>query len=269
MDHDNPATTDLASLPEHVRVNRATWDTDAPDWVAPGERAWATTAPSWGIWNLPESELHLLPADMHGLTAIELGCGTGYVSAWMTRRGARVTAIDNSARQLDTARRLAAEHGLTDIRSLHGNAEQVPLPDASFDFAFSEYGAAIWCDPHVWIPEAHRLLRPGGELVFLGHHPLAVACSPLDGAPTGQTLVRDWFTLHRVDWRHVEIDPGGIEFNLPVSAWFALFKRTGFELLDYLELQAPDPAAGDAFGATAAWSRRYPSEQVWRVRKRR
>jgi hypothetical protein len=80
--------------------------------------------------------------------------------------------------------------------------------------------------------------------------------------------VRDWFTLHHIDWRHVEIDPGGIEFNLPISAWFALFKRTGFEALDYLELQAPDPAVGDAFGATAAWSHRYPSEQVLRLRKR-
>jgi hypothetical protein len=33
-----------------------------------------------------------------------------------------------------------------------------------------EYGAAIWCDPYRWIPEAARLLRPGGELLFLGNH---------------------------------------------------------------------------------------------------
>jgi SAM-dependent methyltransferase len=259
---------DLDALPEHVRVNRTTWDADAPDWVAAGERHWASqTLPTWGIWNLPEAELKLLPADMRGMAAIELGCGTGYVSAWMTRRGAAVTAIDNSARQLDTARRLATEHGLA-IRWLHGNAEQVPLPDASFDFACSEYGAAIWCDPHVWIPEAHRLLRPGGELVFLGSHPLVLACTPLNGAPTDAALVRDWFGLHRIDWRSVEIDPGGVEFNLPLSAWFALFKRTGFEVLDYLELQAPDPCAAQAFGATAAWSHRYPAEPVWKLRKR-
>jgi len=31
----------------------------------------------------------------------------------------------------------------------------------------SEYGASIWCDPYRWIPEASRLLRPGGDLVFL------------------------------------------------------------------------------------------------------
>jgi 16S rRNA G1207 methylase RsmC len=42
---------------------------------------------AWGNWSLPEEELRLLPDDMTGMDAIELGCGTGYVSAWMARRG--------------------------------------------------------------------------------------------------------------------------------------------------------------------------------------
>src|SRR5829696_4222079 len=41
---------------------------------------------------------------------------------------------------------------------IHGNAEDTGLPDASFDLAVSEYGAAIWADPHRWIPEAARIL---------------------------------------------------------------------------------------------------------------
>ena len=104
--------------------------------------------------------------------AIELGCGTGYVSAWMRRRGASVYAIDNSERQLATARRLATEHGV-EFTLHHGSAEAVPYPDHFFDFAISEYGAAIWCDPYLWIPEAHRLLRPGGS----GPGPGARSCA--------------------------------------------------------------------------------------------
>ena len=50
-------------------------------------------------------------------------------------------------------------------------------PDASFDLAFSEYGASIWCDPYLWIPEAYRLLRPGGRLVFLRNSPLVMLCA--------------------------------------------------------------------------------------------
>jgi SAM-dependent methyltransferase len=165
------------SLPEHVAENRRHWDEQAERWIARGERCWAQDEPTWGEWQIPESQLGMLPADMTGLDAVELGCGTAYVSAWMARRGARVVGIDNSERQLDTARRLARDHGV-ELTLLHGNAEAVPYDDESFDFAISEYGAAIWCDPYVWIPEAHRLLRAGGSLVFLGNTPLTMICTP-------------------------------------------------------------------------------------------
>jgi len=250
-----------------VLVNRTQWDADAPAWVAAGERAWAARQPTWGVWDVPETTVGLLPEDMTGMDAIELGCGTGYVSAWMARRGAIVTAIDNSQRQLETARRLGTAHRL-DITWIHGNAERVPRPDGSFDFAVSEYGAAIWCDPFVWVPEAHRLLRAGGVLALLGNHPLALACAPLDGSATSETLVRDWFSLHRIDWRQVETDPSGIEFTLPTGGWFRLFDRVGFDVIDYQELQARDPGPGKPFGTSASWAHRFPSEQVWKVRKR-
>ena len=101
-----------------------------------------------------------------GKDSIELGCGTAYISAWLSRRGARVVGIDNSEAQLDTARRLQRQYGL-DFPLIHGNAESIAYPDASFDFAISEYGACLWADPYLWVPEAARLLRSGGQLVFL------------------------------------------------------------------------------------------------------
>lgn len=59
---------------DHVRVNRDSWDEDAPNWVERGREAWAREEPVWARGN-PESQLHLLP-DVSGLDAIELGCGT-------------------------------------------------------------------------------------------------------------------------------------------------------------------------------------------------
>ncbi len=253
-------------LPEHVRANRAYWDSMADDWVVPGERSWNAPEPYWGMWQIPESEVNMLPADMLGMVAIELGCGTGYVSGWMARRGARVVGVDNSERQLATARRLAFANGV-DLELHHGNAEQTPFPDAHFDFAISEYGAAIWCDPKVWIPEAHRLLKPGGHLVFLGNTPWAMVCSPSSGAPCDATLHRNYFDLYKIDWRNVQHDPGGMEFNLPISAWFNLFREVGFEVLDYQELQAPE-GSPDRFGTPSAWANRWPSEQVWKLKRR-
>jgi SAM-dependent methyltransferase len=126
--------TPAAELPEHVQRNREAWDAWSPEWVERGRKSWSEE-PSWGIFGIPEGELHLLP-DVAGLDTIELGCGTGYVSAWLSRLGARPVGIDNSSGQLATARILQAEFGI-DFPLIHGNAETVPLPDASFDLAIS------------------------------------------------------------------------------------------------------------------------------------
>jgi SAM-dependent methyltransferase len=252
---------------EHIAENRRYWDAEAVRWAVRGERNWAMQEPAWGEWEVPESQLAMLPPDMTGMLAVELGCGTAYVSAWMARRGARVVGIDNSAGQLATAQRLVAASGL-DVSLVHGDAEVTPCPDGVFDFAISEYGAAIWCDPLAWVPEAHRLLRPGGALVMLGTSPLASVCAPLDGSiPITEHLARDYFSLHRLDWREAVDEPGGIEFNLPVSRWFRLFRDTGFEVEDYVEVQSPETGSEVHDYVTADWAHRYPSEQVWKLRK--
>ena len=114
----------MSELPRHVSQNRRYWDQQAPGWVLSGEQRWAATEPVWGVWKLPETEVELFPADLTGRDAIELGCGTGYVAGWMARRGARVVGIDNSAQQLATARRLAADQRLRS-KSCTGS----PLPN--------------------------------------------------------------------------------------------------------------------------------------------
>src|SRR6478609_9398860 len=144
--------TDSNVLPEHVAGNREAWDAMAPEYAVKGAENWAAEEVSWGIFSVPEEQVRLLPADLDGKDVIELGCGTAYVSAWLAKRGAKPVGIDNSPKQLETARRLQAQHGI-EFPLLLGNAETVPYPDASFDYAISEYGAAIWCDPYKWIPE--------------------------------------------------------------------------------------------------------------------
>lgn len=256
----------MSELPDYVLANRRYWDGVAAEWVEMGQRAWGFQEPNdWGIWHVPESQLRLLPEDMSGMRAIELGCGTAYVSAWMARKGAEVVGIDNSARQLETARRLAVEHNI-ELELIHGNAEDVPYPDGSFDFAISEYGASIWADPYKWIPEAHRLLRSEGELRFLGHHPLLMVSSERHGEGlVSRELLHPYFGLHRADW---EESNESTEFNLPISRWMSLFDETGFDVVEFIELQNPDPNAEDIFGVDPAWAHDYPSEQVWKLAKR-
>ena len=252
-------------LPEHVARNRVTWDAAAAEYVANGERSWATDEFTWGVWGVPEAELRALPEEIAGKDVIELGCGTAYISAWLARRGARVVGIDNSPKQLETARRLQQEHDL-EFPLLLGNAEEVPYPDASFDLAISEYGAAIWADPHRWIPEAARLLRPGGELVFLGNGVFWVLTVPEhDGeGPTTDRLLRPYFDMHRFEWP----DDDGVEFHLGYGDWIRLLRSSGFEVLDLIEVRPPEGATtnqGELWDLD--WSRRWPSEEIWRARR--
>jgi SAM-dependent methyltransferase len=255
--------TDL-ELPEHVLRNRAAWDAKADEYVVHGEESWASNEPRWGIFGVAESQLHVLPAELAGKDVIELGCGTAYVGSWLARRGARVVGIDNSPRQLATARRLQAEHGVS-FPLMLGNAESVPYPDASFDLAISEYGASIWADPYRWIPEAARLLRPGGELTFLVNGTVWILCVPEtdDAGPAGDRLLRPYFGMHRFEWP----DEAGVEFHLGYGDWIRLLRANGLEVTDLIEVQPPEGATTGFELTTLEWARRWPCEQVWKARK--
>ncbi len=253
----------MSDLPEHVRRNRALWDGWAPQYVAPGEENWAAAEPRWGIWSVPESQLGVLPQSLTGKDAIELGCGTAYVSAWLARRGARVVGIDNSEAQLATAWRLQQRHDLQ-FPLLHGNAEAIPYPDESFDFAVSEYGACLWADPFRWIPEAARLLRPGGQLVFLTNSFLLTLCMPAEeGVAATDRLLRAAFGVHRVEWGS---DPG-VEFHLSHGDWIRLLQRSGFRIDDLLEVRPPVGATTRYPFVTLEWARQWPCEEIWKAHR--
>lgn len=245
----------------HVETNRAHWDGLADDYARRARRQWAQAEPTWGNFDAPQSRVPMLPAGLAGDRVLELGCGTGYVSAWAARAGARPVGLDNSARQLATARRMQHEFGLY-FPLVHADAELVPMADASFDMVISEYGASIWCDPYRWVPEAARVLRPGGRLVFLRNSTLLMLCVPDVGAATDR-LLRPQAGLYRMSW---ESDPG-VEFHLGHGDWIRLLRRSGFEVEDLIELYAPDDAADVDF-VPAQWARQWPVEEVWFARRR-
>jgi SAM-dependent methyltransferase len=223
--------------------------------------AWAQDEISWGIWHVPEREVGAL-GDVGGLDVVELGCGTAYFSAWLARRGARPVGVDPTPAQLETARAMQREFGI-EFPLHQAAAEKVPLPDASFDLALSEYGASIWADPDRWVAEAARLLRPGGNLVFLRNSTLVILCAPDEG-PADERLLRPQFGMRRFEWPH-----GGVEYHLAHGDWIRLMRANGFEVLDLIELQAPPNAANHPVYdfVTADWGRRWPAEEIWVGRK--
>jgi SAM-dependent methyltransferase len=223
---------------------------------------WAETDVSWGLWRTPEAEVGVL-GDVSGLDVVELGCGTAYFSAWLARLGARVVGVDPTPAQLLTARRMQKEFGL-EFPLVEGFGEEVPLPDGSFDLALSEYGASLFADPYRWIPEAHRLLRPGGRLVFMRPSPLLYLCAGEDGLT--EQLHHPMRGLGRVE------KPGDSdEFVLPHSDLFGVLRRSGFELEHLVEVYAPaDAQRHERYSyTTPEWARKWPNEEIWAARKRR
>jgi SAM-dependent methyltransferase len=252
--------------PDYVAVNREGWTQANAEYTdRQAEGAWAQEEITWGKWSIPERDLRVLP-DLAGKEVVELGCGTGYFGAWLKRAGAqRVVGVDVTPAQLDTARRMDEQHGLG-LVFVEANAEETGLPADSFDFAFSEYGASIWCDPAKWIPEAARLLRTEGELVFLRGSTLQILCSP-DTGPVVEQLVRPQKGLYKLEW--YDDDPG-VEFHPPVSEMHRILRESGFELLDFRELYAPENARDHEYYDTvpSAWAKRWPDEEIWRLRLR-
>jgi SAM-dependent methyltransferase len=255
-----------SDLPDYAVRNRDYWTLANARYTAGRAReAWAQDHVHWGVWHQPEEKIQALP-DLRDRDVIELGCGTAYFGAWLKKRGARrVVGVDVTPAQLDTARQMNAAFGLG-LELIEANAEEVPLPEMSFDLAVSEYGASIWCDPYRWVPEAARLLRPGGELIFLRNSTLSVLCAPAEGR-AGDRLLRPQRGLHRIDWQEGEL---ATEFHIGAGEMVGLLRRTGLELLDLIELFAPEEAADHPYytGVGADWAKRWPVEEIWRARKR-
>ena len=230
------------------------------DGAAP--RQWSRDEISWGVFGVPEPSVGSI-GDVEGLDVVELGCGTAYISAWLAKRGAKPVGVDPTPAQLETARRMMRETGV-EFPLLQAPGESVPLPDASFDLAISEYGACLWADPYEWIPEAARLLRTAGRLIFLTNSNVSQLCAPDEGT-LGTTLLRPLFGMYRMEWPGEE----GVEFHLPHGEWVRLLRANGFEIEALHELQAPEGAQDPVYYdyVTVDWARQWPAEEMWVARK--
>jgi SAM-dependent methyltransferase len=246
---------------DDVARNRDAWDAISDDYQRDHGAQLSADEVVWGIWSIPESELDAL-GDVAGKDVLELGCGAARFSLKLAQLGARCVGVDVSPRQLEYARQMMRELGV-EFPVLEASATEVPLPNASFDIVFCDHGGMTWGDPYLTVPEAARLLRAGGLLVFNMSSPLATICTD-PATAAGDRLLRDYFGLHRV-----EEEWGPTVFQLPYGEWIRLLRASGFEVEALLELRPPEGAT-TTYGEVAPleWARRWPAENIWKARKR-
>lgn len=246
-----------------IALNRALWAVVNERFTdAAADDMWAGADVRWGLFGVPDGDLGVL-GDVSGLDVLEPACGTAYFSAWLTRAGARVVATDLSGEQLATARRLQRRVG-PDFPLVQADAERAPFADGRFDLVVSEHGVAAWCDPDRWLPEAARLLRPGGRLVFLTNSNLSSLCVPAEGGVAGDRLLRGQRETYRVRW-----PGGGIEFHPSHGDWVRLLRGAGFVVEAMHEIYAPADGADHPFYeiVTHEWASRWPAEELWVARR--
>jgi SAM-dependent methyltransferase len=249
-----------SELSPDARRNREHWDATADEYQSRHGDFIGRREPRWGVWQTAEDELRIL-GDVAGKDVLELGCGAAQWSILLAERGARPVGLDNSERQLEHAREAAAAAGF-EIPLVHASAEDVPLADESFDVVFCDHGALSWADPYRVVPEAARLLRPGGLLAFSTTSPIAALCWHPETGLVERTLRRDYFGLHRLE------DDSSVGFQLPYGEWIRVLVEAGLVVEALVE---PRPAA-DATSTywepgELEWARRWPSDAIWKARK--
>lgn len=164
-----------------------------------------------------------------GSSVLDLCCGDGVHSLIAIRAGANVTASDIAENNLQAAAARAARAGVR-LSTLLANAEQLPLPDASFDLVTC-VGSLSYVDHALFLREVRRVLRPGGAFIFvdsLNHNPVyrlnrwlhyrqgRRSLSTLQRMPTMNTLQRI-----RRDFPDLRVSYHGIfSFLIPLLGWF-------------------------------------------------
>jgi SAM-dependent methyltransferase len=244
----------------HAEKNARSWNATSAEYQSAHGSQLSVDNLVWGVWSTPEQELGIL-GDVGGKDILEFGCGGAQWSIGLARRGARMTGLDISEAQLNFARKLVEREGVS-VTLVQGSAEDVPLPDQSFDIVFCDHGAMTFCDPRRTVPEASRLLRPGGLFAFnMGTPLLEIAWdAALDGP--GERLLHNYFEIERFE------EDDMVSFQLPYGEWIRLFRRSGLLIEDLVEIRPREGAESTYRGyAGLQWARRFPAEHIWKLRK--
>ncbi|SEG76118.1 Methyltransferase domain-containing protein [Actinacidiphila yanglinensis] len=213
----------------------------------------------WGMYSIPDAQLHAL-GDVTGKRVLELGCGAGQWSRALAAEGATVVGLDLSEAQLGAA---AGATGAARYSLVQGAAEHLPFADGSFDLVFCDFGGLSWAPPHLAVPQAARILRRGGRLVFNVASPWFEACYDEAASRVTTTLQQDYFGLNTI----AEGD-GATSYQLTYGDWVRVLRGAGLVIDDLIEPR-PDLGTPNGYNETdpADWAHRWPAELLWVTHK--
>lgn len=206
---------------------------------------WDRTADDWEIQVGDEGDsnrrlnsdpvLWRFAGEVRGLTVLDAGCGTGYLSRKLHEMGASVTGVDLSEKMIEIARGKSP-----DVEFIVDSCSELKaLEDGRFDLVIANYVLMDAPDLDGSMRAFSRVLKTGGIAVVVFSHP----CFPAgrssvseEGDEVRYTWSFPYFERARcVDppWAHFKSE--FIWFHRPLSDYWKAFKESGFDVVDFEE----------------------------------
>ena len=216
---------------EEIEETRAFWNRVAEDWeIQVGDEGDSNRRLN------SDPILWKFTGDVAGLTVLDAGCGTGYLSRKLLERGAKVRGVDISEKMIELAR---AKAPLIDFQ-VDSCSELKSVADESIDLVIANYVLMDVSDLPGTMSAFYRVLKSDGIAVLIFSHP----CFPAELAtsPTEGVAVVDYrwnfpyFQQKKCvapPWAHFTTE--FIWFHRPLSDYWKAFKSAGFALADLEE----------------------------------
>lgn len=143
------------STPNNPLSNSESWNSVAENY---GEMA------DWVMTPFAKKALEILPADKSA-SVVDVACGTGILTCMMANLVNNVHALDFSADMLADLRTRLAKREIQNVEITHGDGQNLPFKDNSFNDAFSLFGLMFFPDRIKGFKELYRVLKPNGIAV--------------------------------------------------------------------------------------------------------
>ncbi len=238
-----------------INANRDHWNRTSAAYQERSDPQIGAAPRLWGMYSIPDAELAAL-GEVTGLRVLELGCGGGQWSRSLAAEARRLVGFDLSDAQLAAARQAM---GAVCYPLVQGAAQQLPFAAASFDLVFCDHGGLSWAPPDLVVPEAARVLRAGGRLIFNVASPWLEACYHEASDRVTTSLHRDYFGLGPI----AEED-GATSYTLGYGDMIRTLRSAGLVIDDLIEPR-PRPGVPSAYADCDPpdWACRWPCEALW------
>lgn len=213
-----------------IEETRAFWNRVADDW----EIQTGNEGDSNRILN-SDPVLWAMAGEVSGLSVLDAGCGTGYLSRKLAKHGANVIGVDFSERMIKIARAKAS--GI-DFR-VDSCSSLDTLDNASMDLVIANYVLMDTPDLESTVSAFHRVSKFDGHVIAVFSHPCFPQGRASDSTESGGVSYHwdhSYFERKKnVDppWGHFTSD--FIWFHRPLSDYWKAFKAAGFEIEDFEE----------------------------------